>query len=131
VSFTLLDSASASVDPAVYDWLDVWLGRAKGGVHVVATHIPPTDPFGIRNQSWASRDEAAKFLVKLAEGRVDLTLYGHVHSYLEFENAGIPAFISGGGGANPERFDHIGRHFMVFDIDAERGVLSHQVVRIE
>lgn len=131
VYFTLLDSGSATVDPTVYDWLDGWLARAQKDVHVVTTHIPPTDPFGLRNQSWSSRDEAAKYLVKLAEGRVDLTLYGHVHTYYEFENAGIPAFISGGGGANPERFDHIGRHFMVFAVDAERGVLSHEVVQLD
>jgi hypothetical protein len=131
VYFTLLDSGSATLDPTVYGWLDGWLARARKDVHVVATHMPATDPFGVRNQSWASRDEAAKFLVKLAEGHVDMTLYGHVHTYYEFENAGIPAFISGGGGANPERFDHIGRHFMVFDIDAEHGVLSHEVVQID
>jgi hypothetical protein len=131
VYFTLLDSASATIDPSAYGWLDGWLTKARYGMHVVATHIPPTDPFGVRNQTWASRDEASKYLLKLAEGRVDLTLYGHVHTYLEFENAGIPAFISGGGGANPERFDHVGRHFMVFDIDAERGVLSHEVVPVD
>ncbi len=131
VYFTLLDSGSATLDPTVYGWLDGWLARARRDVHVVATHMPATDPFGVRNQSWASRDEAAKYLVKLAEGHVDVTLYGHIHTYYEFENAGIPAFISGGGGANPERFDHMGRHFMVFDVDAEHGVLSHQVVQID
>lgn len=40
---------------------------------------------------------------------VDLTVHGHVHSYYAFANAGIPAFITGGGGAIPERFDAIGR----------------------
>lgn len=131
VYFTLLDSASGMLDPMVFDWLDGWLARGRQGVHVVAMHIPPLDPAGIRNGAWASRNDAAKFLVRLAEARVDLTLYGHVHSYYSFENAGIPAFISGGGGANPERFDKIGRHFMVFDIDAQQGVLSHRVVRVD
>jgi Icc protein len=131
VYFTLLDSASASVDPMVYDWLDDWLGRAKRDVHVVAMHIPPIDPIGVRNGSWASRSEAAKLLGRLAEGRVDLTLYGHVHSYYEFDNAGIPAFISGGGGAIPERFDRIGRHFMVFEIDAQRGVLRKDLIKVD
>lgn len=131
VYFTLLDSASAMLDPMVYDWLDGWLARGRHGVHVISMHIPPLDPSGIRNGAWASRNDAAKYLVRLAEARVDLTLYGHVHSYYEFENAGIPAFISGGGGANPERFDKIGRHFMVFDIDAQQGMLSHRVVRVD
>jgi predicted phosphodiesterase len=131
VYFTLLDSASASLDPLAYDWLDDWLARARSSVHVVAMHIPPIDPIGVRNGSWASRSEAAKLLGRLAEGRVDLTLYGHVHSYYEFDNAGIPAFISGGGGAIPERFDRIGRHFMVFEVDARQGVLRQDVVKVD
>ncbi len=131
VYFTLLDSASASLDPQVYEWLDAWLDAARRDVHVVAMHIPPIDPIGVRNGSWASRSEAAKLLVKLGEGRVDLTLYGHVHSYYSFDNAGIPAFISGGGGAIPERFDRIGRHFMVFDIDAAQGVLDQSVIKVD
>lgn len=130
VYFTLLDSASASLDPLVYDWLDDWLGRAQQSMHIVAMHIPPIDPIGVRNGSWASRSEAAKLLGRLAEGRVDLTLYGHVHSYYEFDNAGIPAFISGGGGAIPERFDRIGRHFMVFEVDAN-GVIHQEVIKVD
>jgi len=131
VYFTLLDSASASLDPIVYDWLDAWLAQAKRDVHVVAMHIPPIDPIGVRNGSWASRSEAAKLLGKLAQGHVDLTLYGHVHSYYSFDNAGIPAFISGGGGAIPERFDKIGRHFMVFDLDATRGVTAQSLIKVD
>jgi predicted phosphodiesterase len=131
VAFTLLDDGSASLDPLVYDWLDGWLSAEKSNVHVVAMHIPPIDPIGVRNGSWASRNEAAKLLGRLAEGRVDVTLYGHIHSYYSFENAGIPAFISGGGGAIPERFDGIGRHFMLFHADPKAGITSHEVVRVD
>jgi hypothetical protein len=131
VYFTLLDSASATLDPLVYDWLDVWLARARDGVSVVAMHIPPLDPIGVRNGAFASRGEAAALLGTLAEAGVDLTLYGHIHSYYSFDNAGIPAYISGGGGAIPERFDDIGRHFMVFDIDPRAGVTSARLVRVD
>jgi predicted phosphodiesterase len=131
VYFTMLDSASATLDPLVYDWLDGWLSRARGGVHVVAMHIPPLDPTGVRNGAFASRNEAAMLLGRLAEGGVDLTLYGHIHSFYEFDNAGIPAFISGGGGAIPERFDDIGRHFMVIDVGADRGIVGTRVVRVD
>jgi predicted phosphodiesterase len=131
VAFTLLDDGSASLDPLVYDWLDSWLAEARGDVHVVAMHIPPIDPIGVRNGSWASRSEAAKLLGRLAEGHVDVTLYGHIHSYYEFDNAGIPAFISGGGGAIPERFDGIGRHFMLFQADPSRGTTAHGIVRVD
>ncbi|MBX3184938.1 MAG: metallophosphoesterase [Polyangiaceae bacterium] len=131
VAFTLLDSGSATLDPIVYDWLDGWLKAASGRVHVVAMHIPPLDPIGVRNGAFASRNEAAKLLVKLAEGHVDLTLYGHIHSLYDFENAGIPAYISGGGGAIPERFDEIGRHFLVVDVDPAQGVTGVRAVRVD
>jgi len=131
VQFTLIDSGSATIDPMVYDWLDGWLAEGQGRVHVVAMHIPPIDPIGVRNGSFASRNEGYKLLNRLAEGGVDLTLYGHIHSFYEFDNGGIPAFISGGGGALPERFDDIGRHFMALDIDADRGLIGSQVVQIE
>jgi predicted phosphodiesterase len=94
-------------------------------------HIPPVDPIGVRNGSMANRNEAAKLLARLAEGRVDLTLYGHIHSYYSFDNAGIPAFIAGGGGAIPERFDRIGRHFMVFTVDAQNGVTSQRLIKVD
>lgn len=131
VAFTLLDSASASLDPTVYEWLDGWLDGARSQVNVVSMHIPPLDPIGVRNGAFGSRAEAAKLLSRLAEGLVDLTVYGHIHSYYSFENAGIPAYISGGGGAIPERFDRIGRHFMVFEVDPELGVRETHRVDID
>jgi len=130
VEFSLLDSASATLDPSVYDWLDGWLAEHRERVHIVAMHIPPIDPIGVRNGSFASRNEAGKLLVRLANGEVDLTLYGHIHSYYDFENGGIPAYISGGGGAVPERFDRIGRHFLVVDV-SRAGVAKVEVVRVD
>ncbi|HVZ33837.1 MAG TPA: metallophosphoesterase, partial [Polyangiaceae bacterium] len=131
VRFTLLDSASATIDPIVLDWLETWMAAADGELHIVAMHIPPLDPFGVRNGAFASRDEAADLLGRLAQGGVALTLYGHIHSYYHFENAGIPAYISGGGGAIPERFDHIGRHFLVVDADPLAHTTAVRVVRVD
>lgn len=131
VTFTLLDSGNATLDPLVYDWLDGWLESARSSVHVVSMHVPPLDPIGVRNGSFGSRAEAAKLLARLAEGQVDLTVYGHIHSYYAFENAGIPAYISGGGGAIPERFDRIGRHFMVFEVDPETGIQQTNRIDID
>jgi Icc-related predicted phosphoesterase len=98
---------------------------------LVGMHIPPLDPVGVRNGAFASRSEASALLARFAEARVDLTLYGHIHSYYSFDNAGIPAFISGGGGALPERFDDIGRHFLLIDVDATRGVTGTRIVRVD
>ena len=94
-TFSLVDSGSATIDPLVYDWLDGWLEDAKSRTHVFLTHFPPIDPVGLRAGSFRSRKEASKLLRRLADGNVDLTLYGHIHSYYEFDNAGIPAFVSG------------------------------------
>jgi 3',5'-cyclic AMP phosphodiesterase CpdA len=128
---TFIDSASATLAPRVYDWLTAWLAEAGDRASVVLMHIPPIDPIGVRNGSFADRNEAAKLLANLAAGGADLTLYGHIHSYYAFSNAGIPAYISGGGGSIPERFDGIGRHYLTVDVDPTRGILQTAVVRID
>ena len=115
--FTLLDSASATLAPLVHDWLDGWLDQGRQSFHLVTMHVPPLDPVGTRNGAFASRLEAHRLVSQLAASGVDLTVYGHVHSYYAFANAGIPAYISGGGGGIPERLDGIGRHFLTVDVD--------------
>lgn len=120
VRFTFADSGDAGLDPLVEGQLDRWLVDPTESTHVFLTHFPPIDPFGIRDGSFRSRRDAHRLLAKLSAAGVDLTLYGHVHSFLAFENAGIPAFISGGGGAQPERWDGIGRHFLVVDVARDR-----------
>jgi Icc protein len=129
--FSLIDSASATLDPVVYEWLDGWLALGAAQLHVVAMHVPPRDAIGLREVSFASRNEAAKLLARLARGAVDLTLYGHIHSYYRFENAGIPAFISGGGGSHPEQLDQIGRHFLVIDADPAAQAVSVRMVPVD
>jgi 3',5'-cyclic AMP phosphodiesterase CpdA len=129
--FTLVDSASGTVAPAVYRWLDDWLAAGAGGFHVVAMHMPPLDPVGYRNGGFASRLEASMLVSRLASGKVDLTLYGHIHSFYAFANAGIPAYISGGGGAIPERLDGIGRHFLTIDVDPASQLFQVAVVRVD
>jgi 3',5'-cyclic-AMP phosphodiesterase len=131
VHFTFLDTANGTVDPLVEQQLDGWLEEGRNAVHVVGMHIAPMDPVGVRNGSFASRGEAAALVGKLARAGVDLTLYGHVHSYYAFSNAGIPAFISGGGGAIPETFDGVGRHYLTVDVDPSAGVENVAVVRVD
>jgi Icc protein len=131
VQVTMLDSASATIAPITYRRLAGWLDEGRTRLHVVGMHIPPIDPVGTRNGAFASRAEAARLLAMLAGGGVDLTLYGHIHSYYSFWNAGIPAFISGGGGALPERFDGIGRHFLVIDADPTAATFDVHVVRVD
>ncbi len=127
VTFSLIDSGSATIDPIVDEWLDDWLAEAKDRIHVFATHYPPIDPVGVRQGSFASQREGAQLLARLAAAGVDLTLYGHIHTYLKFDNAGIPAFISGGGGADPMKLDNVGRHFLIVEVAPE----EDRVVRVD
>lgn len=130
-AFTLVDSGNATLDPLVYGWLGEWLRQSREQPHVFVTHVPLIDPVGVRNGSFGSRKEAGMLLAKLAEQDVDLTLYGHVHTYLAFSNAAIPAYISGGGGAIPERGDGIDRHFLIVTVDPPRGIDRVAVVRVD
>jgi 3',5'-cyclic AMP phosphodiesterase CpdA len=130
VRFTLIDSASATVAPRVYGWLDDWMDLAEDRLHLVVMHIPPLDPTGLRNGAFASRAEAMKLVSRMARGGVDLNVYGHVHSFYAFRNAGIDAFISGGGGAIPERFDGIGRHYLLMEADPVEQRFRASVVRV-
>lgn len=129
--FSLVDSANATVDPEVYAWLDGWLEEAKQRPHTVLTHFPPLDPVGLRGGAFRSRKEGAKFLQKLGAGQVDALFLGHIHSYYAFSGAGVPAYISGGGGAIEERFDGISRHYLRVRVDPERGIESVGLVRVD
>ena len=131
VQFTLLDTASATLAPVVYDWLGGWLIEGIDRVHFVFAHIPPLDPIGTRNGAFASRLEANKLLSLLASGKVDTTFYGHVHSYYAYSNAGIPAYITGGGGAIPEQLDGIGRHYLTVDVDPAAQTSQVAMVRVD
>jgi 3',5'-cyclic-AMP phosphodiesterase len=131
VAFSFVDSGNATIDPQVYGWLDGWLSEARAGTHVVLTHVPPIDPAGLRGGSFRSRKEAAKLLQKLGEGEVDALFLGHIHSYYAFSAAGVPSYISGGGGAIPETLDGIDRHYLRVRASPERGIEDVAVVRVD
>jgi hypothetical protein len=129
-TFSFADTGDADLDPLVETWLDGWLDAAKDGTHVFLTHFPPIDPVGVRYGAFRSGDDGRRLLSRLARGNVDLTLYGHIHTYTKFENAGIPAHISGGGGAQPMKWDGIDRHFRVVEADAD-GIRDVTVRRVD
>lgn len=132
VTFSLVDTASSTIDPIVFGWLDAWLDEARDRIHIYGSHYPAVDPIGYREGAMSSRREAEKLLARLAGGNVDLTLYGHIHTYEGFENAGIPAYITGGGGAEPMRLDGIGRHFLVVDVDPTASVVTGvETIRVD
>jgi Icc protein len=131
VRFSLIDAGNATIDPVVYGWLEDWLQEGRAAPHAVLMHIPPLDPVGVRGGGFRSRKEGAKLMQMLGEGRVDALFLGHIHSYYAFSAAGVPSYISGGGGAIPERFDGIGRHYLRVRASAKRGLEDVAVVRID
>jgi hypothetical protein len=129
VTFTFADSGDGGIDPLTERWLDDWLGAARDGTSIFLTHFPPIDPIGTRYGGFRSADDARRLLSRFVQNNVDLTLYGHIHTFIQFDNAGIPAYISGGGGAQPMKWDGIDRHFLVVDADSTgiRDVTLHRV----
>ncbi len=119
--FTYADSGDAAIDPLVEQWIEGWMANAIDRTHIFLTHMPPIDPVGTRAAGFRSTRDGYRLLSRLAEGRVDLGLYGHIHTYVAYENGGIPSFISGGGGAQPLRGDGIDRHFLVIEVDPATG----------
>lgn len=131
-AFTFADSGDAGIDPLVEEQLVTWLSAVRDRTSVFLTHFPPIDPLGVRYGGFRSAQDGRRLLARLAENEVDLTLYGHIHTFIDFENADIPAFISGGGGADPMKWDGIHRHFLVIDIDpARKRSYSVRVVRVD
>lgn len=128
--FTFVDSGDGALDPLVEEWLAGWLDTAKDSTNIFLTHFPAIDPIGVRYGAMRSVRDGNRLLSQLADGNVDLTLYGHIHTYEAFENAGIPAFISGGGGADPMKGDGIDRHFLVVDVGAD-GVGGVELDRVD
>ncbi len=117
VVYTFADSGDAAIDPIVEDWVQGWLDAGRDATHVFLTHFPPIDPVGVRYGAMRSTRDGHRLIGRLVEGDVDLTLYGHIHTYVAYENAGIPAYISGGGGAQPQvELDGLDRHFLVIDL---------------
>ena len=130
VAFSLVDSGNGTIDPQVYERLDGWLEQARSAPHVVLTHVPPLDPSGLRGGGFRSRKEAAKFLTKIGKGKVDALFLGHIHSYYAFSSAGVPSYISGGGGAIEEKLDGIARHYLRVRVDPKTGIQDVAVVRV-
>lgn len=128
VRFYMVDSGSATIDPSVYDALSQWMRQNAQPHQAFVSHVPTIDPVGLRGGSFASRKEAALLHTLLAKHGVDVMFHGHLHSYFVGSSAGIPTYVSGGGGAIPEEFDGIDRHYLAVDIDPLE--LTHQVALV-
>ncbi|HET9452523.1 MAG TPA: metallophosphoesterase, partial [Aggregicoccus sp.] len=129
--FSSVDSSSAQLDAQVWRWLEGWLQQGEAQVHVLFTHIPAVETLGIRSGQWNSRREAWRFIGLAERHRVDALLFGHIHSYAAYSLGSVPTYISGGGGARPEKLDGIGRHFLRVHVSPARGQVQVQRVAVD
>ncbi len=131
VRFVLVDGANATLAPRVFRFADEALADGGADVRVFVTHVPLLDSSGLRNAGFSSRLEAEKILAMLVRNQVDLTLYGHVHALETFENAGIPAYIGGGGGGHDNVFDDVDHYFLVFTVDPAAREIEAEIVDLK
>ncbi len=124
-----VDSSQATISTRVYSWLESWLAAGINDELFFITHYPAIDPAGTRNGGFSSRNEAYMLLAMLLKGNVDVILNGHIHSYYHFESGGIDTYISGGGGAYPELYDGVGRHYLRITVNGYSN--SYSVNRVD
>ena len=122
--FTSVDSASGGLEPVVWDRVEKSFEQGRDQLHVAFSHIPAIESLGIRAGQWNSPREARRFVGLALEHRMDLLLFGHIHSYDAYLLGGIPTHISGGCGGIEERLDGIDRHYLRMRASPSRGTLG-------
>ena len=131
VRFTSVDTASWTLSQSSWNQYKGWLSEAKDQMHIVYSHIAPTEPFGLRGGHWRSRREANAFIAESSRAGVDAMFYGHLHTLDIYSLAGIPVYLSGGGGAFQEYFDGIERHFLKVSVNPAHSQLGVSVIRVD
>lgn len=96
-------------------------GSCLPPMRLLFTHTPPFDAFGARNSAFRSRREAARLMSLLLGGGVNGVFAGAINSMLRANVAGIPIFITGGGGAALEVLDTTGPHWLLVTVPGVYG----------
>lgn len=115
--FLVLDSADQSISREVYRYAESELNQSGSALKMMFMHVPPFDEFGMRNNSFNSRFQAARFLNMALDKGVDIVFAGHIHTYQEFWVDAIRNVIVGTGGGRPEQFDGIGIRYVILHSD--------------
>jgi 3',5'-cyclic-AMP phosphodiesterase len=114
----LIDSASGTLDPWTFDFLRAAMEEVGPATRIVAMHIPPFDPEGLRDGGFNDRTEAARVLATLVGGGTDLLLTGHLHTLRHTSQAGIETWISGNGGVERGvKWDGSDLHYLAVTVD--------------
>lgn len=126
--FLVLDSADQSISREVYRYAESELNQSGSGLKMMFMHVPPFDEFGMRNNSFNSRFQAARFLNMALDKGVDIIFAGHIHTYQEFWVDAIRNVIVGTGGGRPEQFDGIGIRYVILHSD---GAGNYQLEKVD
>lgn len=92
-------------------------GACEPPLRLVMTYTPPFDKHGTRNNAFTSKTQAVSLMSLLAQSGVAAIFSGKSADYGKFSMAGIPIYITGGGGAPMEAFSDYGHHWLKVEID--------------
>ncbi len=90
-------------------------GTCKQPMRFVFSYSPLFDEYGSRNNALA-REDAAALLSIFAKAKTSAIFSGRILDYSSFKKAGIPFYITGGGGAKMSSFSDYGHHWLLLEI---------------
>lgn len=117
--FLILDAADQGVSRDVFDYAKTNLQSSQNRRKFVFSHVPVFDESGIRNNSFNTSYDAARFMNMLIDNDVDILFSGHVHTYQDFTISGVRNITAGMGGGIPERLDEIGDGYIIVESDLQ------------
>ncbi len=126
VSFRLilLDSADGGLSRRSFRQLDAWLADPDApSTRIVATHVPPFEPHGLRGKGFKRRSEAGRLVAALGRGGVTDVFTSHLAIWERQPVGPLTTWHSGGGGAPMEAIDGDKHHFLIVTVN-ESGALS-------
>ena len=91
-------------------------GICEPTLRLIFTYTPLFDVYGSRNSSFTSRDEAAELTSLFLQSDVTAIFAGKILDYSKTEMAGIPQYITGGGGADMPALASKSNHWLMVDI---------------
>jgi hypothetical protein len=120
----LLDSADAGLSRRSFRLLDTWLAEADApATRIVATHVPPFEPHGLRGKGFKRRSEAGRLIAALRRGAVTDLFTSHLAIFERQTVGPVTTWHSGGGGAPMEAIDGDKHHFLIVTVN-ESGAIS-------
>lgn len=113
--FLILDSAEQSMSRDGFTFAENQLKNFKGDNRFIFLHVPPFDEYGMRNNSFSSRYQATRLFNMMLKYKVNISFAGHIHTYQDFDMAGIRNLIIGTGGGRPEKLDGVGYRYIIIE----------------